>query len=522
MMASSAKFQLLGVIWMGVTCGASDSRPNILLLFPDEWRFDWADQYYYKDLDIHLPVFNQVVEEGTRFINTAVAAPLCAPSRSCIAGGLEYDEAGVLTNSDDYPLDHVTIYNLMEDAGYHIMMAGKDDLTKASGCGIDGSYRAEELGFSAQRRCKGKIDMIEDYPKVTDPFAVYLSEMSFPNPLNSTLSTEFDIAHYWQKHICTEPVHSCPIAISVHDGSYYDNYVTALTLDLMDDIPDLDEPWFLQVNFEGPHPPFIITESMNQSVNDRVMPYPMESNLSAEEIAVTRRDYTATIENIDAQMSIVLDKLKALGEYEETIICISSDHGEMLGDFNHFWKSVPWVASTNVPLACMGPGIQKGQIVETYVTNMDLAGTFLDYAEAEKAEVMTTESLRPFLEGTWSDEEHEYREYVSSGLNGWRAIIQQESATVTWKFICCQGQCADRHFGAAGSTQMVELLFNVKEDLYEMNNLIDDHGEVADRMRAYMKEDFCVPKTEEDVEDTLREKLAEKQSAASWLSFFFM
>merc|ERR1719242_1780052 len=147
---------LIGLLGSVVINAATDKRPNILLLLPDEWRFDWTDQYYIEDLDIHLPVFNSFVKKGTRFVNTACASPCCAPSRASIAGGVEYEDSGVHTNSYDYPPNKATIYNLMQDAGYWVMMAGKDDLTKKTGVGRDGSFRAEELGYSAQRRCKGK------------------------------------------------------------------------------------------------------------------------------------------------------------------------------------------------------------------------------------------------------------------------------------------------------------------------------------------------------------------------------
>merc|ERR1719189_1514278 len=92
----------------------------------------------------------------------------------------------------------------------------------------------------------------------------------------------------------------------------------------------------------------------------------------------------------------------------------------------------------NVPLVCMGPDIDEGQIIETYVTNMDLAGTFLDYADVPLEPTMTTISLRPFLEGTWTDDDHEYRDYVKSGYNKWKAVIQNINETVIWKFICCE------------------------------------------------------------------------------------
>ena len=164
--------------------------------------------------------------------------------------------------------------------------------------------------------------------------------------------------------------------------------------------------------------------------------------------------------------------------------------GEMLGDFDIWAKQKPWVASSNVPFACMGPGIKKNKIINTYVTNMDLAGTILDYAGAEMVVNMTSVSLKGFLNGTWSDKDNGYRDYVSSGLNNWRMVVQQVNATTTWKYICCQGQCPGRTFQEKNG--LVELLFNVEKDLYEQDNLVELYPAVADQLKELLPSNFCV------------------------------
>ena len=76
-----------------------DTRPNIVLLITDQWRFDWADQYYVNNLSIKTPTFDSIVKNGTRFVNTCVGSPVCAPSRACIAAGKEYDHTRVWSNT---------------------------------------------------------------------------------------------------------------------------------------------------------------------------------------------------------------------------------------------------------------------------------------------------------------------------------------------------------------------------------------------------------------------------------------
>ena len=72
--------------------------------------------------------------------------------------------------------------------------------------------------------------------------------------------------------------------------------------------------------------------------------------------------------------------MEAQGELDSTLVCISSDHGDMLGDHNTGAKSKPWEASVSVPLLCFGADVMPGRVVDFPVATMDLAATFIDYA----------------------------------------------------------------------------------------------------------------------------------------------
>jgi hypothetical protein len=79
---------------------AEATQPNILLFFPDEWRYDWGglknNPYYTADtLPLRTPHFDWVAGTGTRFTRAYVGAPVCAPSRACLASGRQYDQQGL-------------------------------------------------------------------------------------------------------------------------------------------------------------------------------------------------------------------------------------------------------------------------------------------------------------------------------------------------------------------------------------------------------------------------------------------
>ena len=148
---------------------AAAAKPNILLLFPDQWRWDWTPANPAVAAGLPMPHLDSLRAAGTHFRKAFVPAPLCAPSRACLAAGREYDAAGVPDNfSNDYPVNQTTFYSLLRDAGYVVLTSGKDDLTKATGPGLNGSFHADALGFTQSARCDGKDDATGASPH--DPF----------------------------------------------------------------------------------------------------------------------------------------------------------------------------------------------------------------------------------------------------------------------------------------------------------------------------------------------------------------
>ena len=78
----------------------------------------------------------------------------------------------------------------------------------------------------------------------------------------------------------------------------------------------------------------------------------------------------AEIENLDRLFSLVLAQVDAQGDTANTVVCIASDHGEMLGDHGDVDKSKPWEGSAHVPLMCAGPGILANHTVTLPVATM--------------------------------------------------------------------------------------------------------------------------------------------------------
>jgi arylsulfatase A-like enzyme len=337
-----------------------------------------------------------------RFTNAVCPSPLCAPSRASLACGREYDPAIVKDNAVDYPLDRTTFYKLLRESGYHVTGCGKFDLHKATfDWGGDGRRLLHELGFSAGIDNGGKHDAVASTPEV-EPYSQFLKERG--------------LLEIHRKDIKGRHEYSSTNPTPLPDDAYCDNWVGNNGLKLMGNFQK-GKPWFLQVNFTGPHEPMDITESMLEKMQD-AGEYPLprgNSQLSKDQHKAIRRNYSAMVENIDSLVGLFINKIRERGELENTLIVYSSDHGEMLGDRGLWGKKVAYQPSAGVPLIIKGPGIREGYVHEGPAAVLDLAATFLDYAGLAIPGDMDSLSMKDLLSG--KSEIH--RDHVFSALVPW-------------------------------------------------------------------------------------------------------
>ena len=114
-------------------------QPNILFFFPDQQRPDWTGLN--KSIPTKTPNIQWLADNGMTFSDAVCPSPLCAPSRSSLATGKEYERTGVPTNGHDLPDGELTFYKLLRESGYHVMGCGKFDLRKnAMDWGRDGKH----------------------------------------------------------------------------------------------------------------------------------------------------------------------------------------------------------------------------------------------------------------------------------------------------------------------------------------------------------------------------------------------
>ena len=383
------------------------ARPNILFFFPDQHRFDWTSMN--PALPDITPNLKKLAESGVYFSSALTPAPVCAPARACLASGKEYAKCRVASNGVPYPLDQTTFYSLLRKAGYHVLGCGKFDLDKpGASWGTEGKHLRP--GQPSLLEAWGFTDGIDNAGKM-DGVNAYRSSPRKPEPYFAFLESRGLAEAYLKNYKLLD--HDYPGDPVLPDDAYGDNWIAANGLGLIRSVPP-GEPWFLQVNFNGPHSPMDVTKSMYERWKDAYFPGPVDA-ADGKNNAAQRRNYAAMINNIDRWLGVFREELRKRGELENTLIVYCSDHGEMLGDHGLGGKSQPYQPSACVPLVIAGPGVRAGVTCGKPVETLDLTATFLDFAGTRRPDAMDSRSLRAFLERG----DDLPRSFVTSSLGGW-------------------------------------------------------------------------------------------------------
>lgn len=193
--------------------------------------------------------------------------------------------------------------------------------------------------------------------------------------------------------------------------------------------------------------------------------------------------YYRMVEMVDAEVGRVYDALRHSRHADNALFILTSDHGEMRGHHNLFKKSQFYDPALRVPLVCVFSGrIDAGRRDgEHLVTGLDIPATILDYAGLDAMPGMTVaKSLRPLLEGTPT----KWRDYVvaETSTGGLRRAVCMKDFKVS--------------FGQDGSTSLFDLkndplemhdLSQNTEHAEALRRARDFHNEYVDRLVLHPK-----------------------------------
>ncbi len=193
-----------------------------------------------------------------------------------------------------------------------------------------------------------------------------------------------------------------------------------LTTGLLEWITASEQPWFAHASYIRPHPPYAAAGEYSTRYEKCSIdqPIPVGTDLHGlHQIALTIpgiaaptdpaamealiRQYFGMVSEVDAQIGRILDRLQELEILDDTVIILSSDHGEQLGDHGLLEKLGFFEQSYRIPCIISDPNRMDlhGKTVDAFTENVDIFPTILDLLHLDPSVQCDGSSLLPFLEG---------------------------------------------------------------------------------------------------------------------------
>ncbi|MEH6738591.1 MAG: sulfatase-like hydrolase/transferase [Sulfitobacter sp.] len=413
---------------------------NILFIMYDQLRFDYLSCAGHPHLK--TPHFDRVAEMGVRFSNAYVQSPICGASRMCYYTGRYASSHGAQWNGFPLRVGELTLGDHLRKAGMDCWLLGKTHM-KADAEGMERlglapdstiGARQAECGFDAWARDDGLWGQGPDgyYDEKRSPYNEYLKSKGYDgeNPwadYANAAVTDDQIASGWMFRNADKPA-------NIREEDSETPWLTTQTIEFMEQAKG---PWCAHVSFIKPHWPYIVPAPYHNMFGpddvpparrhdmEREDPHPVYGAYQSNKIAQAFhreevRDkvipaYMGLIKQCDDQLGRLLDHLEATDTLKDTMIVLTSDHGDYLGDHWMGEKDLFHEQSVKVPLIIYDPrnsaDATRGTTCDALVESIDLAATFVDAAGDKVPDhIIEGRSLLPWLRA----ETPEWREYVIS------------------------------------------------------------------------------------------------------------
>lgn len=505
-----------------------DPRPNILLLVADD--LGYADLGCYGG-DIETPNINRLAARGVRF-SRFHTSPLCAPTRAMLLSGNDNHIAGMGIQSNqnsgfgyEGKLSNriITIPALLKANGYHTYMAGKWHL------GRDSLSIPHSKGFERSFvNLRGAGNHYDDQGLFReDPKSPYFEDKKPTQWKGGDYSTDFftdklieyiDLNKDDHKPFFAFAAYTSPHWPLQVDEKYWKKYVGRYD----DGYEKLKEERLESLKKAGMIPNDAVLPPNHKSVK----PWDTLSTDQKKKESRKMELYAGMVDNLDYNIGRIIQYLKSIGQYKNTLIIFMSDNGAAAEDFydnpeygpfirDHFnddyetmgqpnsfisygpqwaeagsspfrhYKGLTTEGGINAPMIIAGPNIErKNEIHDEFVTLMDIAPTFYEVAQSKYPEEFEGNTIYPlkgksmitFLSGK-TDHIHS-NDYVFGLEHNNMAMIRKGN----WKITNTTSPFIEENFK----------LYNISQDLAELYDLKesepDKYKELLDEWRKFSKE----------------------------------
>ncbi|WP_164821309.1 sulfatase-like hydrolase/transferase [Paenibacillus koleovorans] len=413
-------------------------KPNILWIFSDQHRPHAISCY--GDKNIRTPNMDRLAEEGIRFNCAYSNTPICSPFRASLYTGKYITSHGVVSLHVPPNPGQRMLAQELQDYGYHTSHMGKWHISGGAAPShfVSPYFRPgwnDWLGFECSNR----------------PWETMYSTGTAPTPHKTMKGFQTDV-------------------------------LTDFTVDWIHSRAGNPTPWFHVVSIEPPHPPHTAPEPYMEMFRDRELTLRPNVPLDHPELEQWKdylRAYYAQIANLDHNIGRMLNALEETGQLDNTILFYFADHGDMMGSHGKRGKTQPEVESSQIPLLIRYPKqIPAGQVSDGLISGVDLMPTLLGLIGAPIPSYVEGSDLSETVRGLQAEGaksvvlQFEKNFWAEDPVKTFRTLVEAE-----WFYTV---------YLLKGPTQ----LFHMKEDPYQMNNLIDDpaYAEVKARMDAALRE----------------------------------
>jgi len=489
-------------------------QKNILFIMFDQLRFDYLSCAGHPHLE--TPHIDRLAGKGVRFSRCYVQSPVCGASRMSFYTGRYVSSHGAAWNNFPLKVGEQTLADHLRTAGMDSWLVGKTHMAvdtagmERLGLSADSTIgaRVSECGFDIFVRDDGLWGEGPDgfYDSKPSPYNAYLKEKQYPgnNPwhdyANSGIEDDMDIASGWLLKHSAKPA-------NIREQDSETPWLTREAIRFLDTMQGKSTPWHCHLSYIKPHWPYIVPEPYHSMYTaehvqpivrddrERIDAHPVYeayfSNAIGKAIStegvreVVVPAYMGLIKQCDDQLGVLFEHLEKTGQMDNTLIVVTSDHGDYLGDHWLGEKDLFHECSVKVPLIIYDPSSDadssRGTVCDELVESIDLAATFIEVAGGEVPDhIVEGRSLLPFLHNKpvdkWRDFAVSEFDYSATGM-AMKLNLEPRDARLfmiadkRWKFMHAEG----------GFRPM---LFDMKADPNELEDLGDSakHNDIIELM----------------------------------------
>lgn len=466
---------------------------NILLITADQWRGECLSLLGHPH--VKTPNLDQLASDSMVFKNHFGQAVPCGPSRASMLTGMYMHNHRSYLNGTPLDARHTNVALEARKKGYEPALFGYTDTS------LDPRTQDISDGY------EGVLPGMDPVSKVLGDFEPWLESLknkgydvtggvkAVMSPRKNYLGAEH------KGNTFAAPMYSAEDSNTAFIVDEAIEYLASRE----------DSPWFAHLSFISPHPPFVVPEPYNSMYQEADMPLPdrcdtleqeiaqhpwhkhyvtnqrgtpmtvgSESSdnlsLSDQDLRQVKATYYGMISEVDAQVGRLIDYLKETGAYDNTMIVITSDHGENLGDHWAFAKYTYFDQTFHVPLIVRDPSQaankSRGSIVEAPTESVDIMPTILDAIGLDVPAQCDGRSLLPFSRAKqpedWREEAH-----MEFDIRG--AYDGEGVPPLGLEMKHCMGSILrGARYKYVYFARLPSLLFDMQNDPSEFNNLATD------------------------------------------------